>query len=249
MARDGIKCSDCGRDLRAFQVIRIKGAPFCTTCFRALSVPGCGRSILVSRSWDAMAGVFIAGSVPSLVVKRSHEIALLHGRLARNLSFYVTCRSESGNLGTQQRCQLATRMFVRGRIWKVTILHGPRCNRVGDFLTIEALHETLFRHGAAGIEQASIGKLDGRMLGTPARIQCSVPPRTRSHPRYAFALRASDLVCPEGSDQSLFFLLALPTSAATACYPASSLTRRRVTLRRVRNSCELVGQTCSARDQ
>ena len=35
MARDGIKCSDCGRDLRAFQVIRIKGAPFCTTCFRA----------------------------------------------------------------------------------------------------------------------------------------------------------------------------------------------------------------------
>ena len=89
MARDGIKCSDCGRDLRAFQVIRIKGAPFCTTCFRALSVPGCGRSILVSRSWDAMAGVFIAGSVPSLVVKRSHEIALLRGRLARELTQHV----------------------------------------------------------------------------------------------------------------------------------------------------------------
>jgi len=47
------------------------------------------------------------------------------------------------------------------------------------------------------------------------------PSRTGSLPPH-LPDRGTDLVCPDNPDHSLFFLLALPTSASTACWTALS---------------------------
>ena len=91
-------------------------------------------------------------------------------------------------------------------------------------MAILAIHTDCFKLLILAISCKNLGdeypdstaafRLPGRL--PPDLSPAQFPSRTRSFPPH-LPDRGTDLVCPKKPDQSLFFLLALPTSASTAC--------------------------------